>query len=102
MEKETCECDGKYYHENCKLTYRSFNKKDKFIRENKWYPVEIAPLNEPILVYQPPLKKEFTGAYFVAVLLDEPYLHWKGRDWLHPTHWMRLPEPPENIEFEEL
>ncbi len=29
MEKEKCERGGKYYHENCKLNYLSFNKEDK-------------------------------------------------------------------------
>ena len=65
---------------------------------SKWFSIEIAPINEPILVYEPPLKEGFPGCYYVAVLLDEPYLHWKGRDWLHPSHWCRLPEKPINFE----
>lgn len=52
-----------------------------------WLPISTAPLNEPVLVFD-------NGLYFVAVFLDFPYPHWKGRYGIEPSHWMKLPEPP--------
>lgn len=62
------------------------------MNEAKWYSIEIAPLNEPILVYQP---GRVGGVFFVAILLDDPILHWKGQPEITPTHWTRLPQAPE-------
>lgn len=53
----------------------------------EWQPIETVPHDVPVLVY-------YEGVIMVAVLLTEPYLHWKGRDWLSPSHWRPLPPPP--------
>jgi len=55
-----------------------------------WRPISTVPINEPVLVFA-------DGVFFVAVWLLEPYPHWKGRDWLNPSHWMKLPEKPRVI-----
>lgn len=73
-----------------------------------WQPIETAPLNESVLIFIPSPTAEHYGAAIYRGLCvkaaDGEGLVWKvtglhfGSDvganyW--PTHWMRLPEPPE-------
>lgn len=60
----------------------------------EWQPIEIAPKDEDILVFEDPIMAK---AYWDADPRDEGGQVWRIRgvwEYLHPTHWMSLPEPP--------
>ena len=58
-----------------------------------WQPIETAPRDgTEILIWE----KEFEAFSVGCFLGDEPF--WYGftyKDRVNPTHWMPLPEPPE-------
>lgn len=66
---------------------------------SEWQPIETAPHRGQVLLY-------LNGDMYVGVWTQNPYtgdeafavadLGEHGRAIVHPTHWMPLPEPPEN------
>lgn len=70
---------------------------------SKWHPIETAPTDQWILVYEPS-----NYSPVLAVMLDEDGIWYEGEygraimgvNWMSDigaTHWMPLPEPPEGI-----
>lgn len=78
----------------------------------RWIPVgeKLPEIGETVLVIAsgwPKLRKELRGAVEIATLYaDRPQPDWMLEawpDWACPevTHWMPLPEPPENLMKED-
>lgn len=58
---------------------------------SEWQPIETAPTNERVLVYE-----SFNGSFDIHIV------KWFNGYWesnmgaqFYPTHWMPLPEPPK-------
>lgn len=69
----------------------------------KWEPIETAPVDTEILVFAPQDYDAGHSVITVATLLMNDPHPWRvedGRDlpalWAFPTHWMPLPEPPND------
>ena len=82
---------------------------------NTWNPIESAPKDKIILLYRPTAhgcEKVSIGGYVHDLHAKKPKPYWalllklgyatgkeremQSREWV-PTHWMPLPEPPEDI-----
>lgn len=50
-------------------------------KAGRWQPIETAPKDECIVIYQPRFKR-------VTTAIND------GFDWVHATHWQPLPAPP--------
>jgi hypothetical protein len=63
----------------------------------EWQPIETAPNDTYVLVYGPDY---YGDEYFIAIRLEEVW--GTGHPFCPlgcaPTHWMHLPEPPEEDE----
>ena len=59
----------------------------------EWQPIETAPKETYVLVYCPDC---YGDEYGIAIRLEEVW--WETGEALSctPTHWMHLPEPPED------
>ena len=71
----------------------------------EWKPIETAPKEEGVvvLVYEPGLPHfDIFMAEWVHDIVGKRWQQWNTEDpaWLHPTHWMPLPPPPDRQEGE--
>ena len=75
----------------------------------KWQPIETAPKDGKIVLYRPlawPWARITIGSWNADGYRKNPRPYWKMdrldvsvaqmRKW-EPTHWMPLPEPPEDV-----
>jgi hypothetical protein len=63
----------------------------------KWRPIETAPKDKDVLVYQPS-ENIVISAFWQEDGYFHGWMNWSCRSdgWqLAPTHWMPLPEPPQ-------
>lgn len=66
------------------------NAKPEPKAEQGWQPIETAPKDTPVLLYEPNLK-----ARYVSRWVEEPYPHWRGYgQGDDPSHWYPLPGVP--------
>jgi len=93
-------CDGSaaYPETLCKGCLKcALIQTQKEVREQsrKWYPIETAPMDQYIQVYEPKIPPHVMSA---ICDISGCSFGWVNGTVLscNPTHWMPLPEPPEN------
>jgi hypothetical protein len=72
---------------------------------NDWNPIETAPENKEVLVYSKNgisvARRDSFGLFYGIVDGEVPSYDEDQEDWHYevydPTHWMPLPNPPEEI-----
>lgn len=91
-------------HENPRCTVELLTKKiDELIRETKWQPIETAPKDKSVLLYDSNRKEKYCGRWDKQKYNKKPNPYWEKyarySDIVYqrtypPTHWMPLPQPP--------
>jgi hypothetical protein len=63
----------------------------------KWQPIDTAPKDRAILVFEPYWQHRITSAIW-----DDKAKHFRSNCYayieMHATHWMELPEPPKGAD----